>query len=36
MWVVFSSSGTASTSASLIPGQDMDGFLAVPVTITPK
>jgi hypothetical protein len=36
MWVVFSSSGTASSSASLIPGQDMDGFLTVPITITPK
>jgi len=38
MWVVFSSNSTASTSASItaLQGQNMDGFLAVPLTITPK
>ncbi|HEY1902770.1 MAG TPA: hypothetical protein VGG56_10085 [Terracidiphilus sp.] len=36
MWVVFSSDGDASTSASLtaLQGQDMDGFSAVPLTLT--
>lgn len=38
MWIVFSSDGTASTSASLVAlrGQNMDGFIAVPITITLK
>jgi hypothetical protein len=37
MWVVFSSDKTASTSASLtaLQGQNMDGFIAVPLTLTP-
>lgn len=36
MWVVFSSDGDASTSASLtaLQGQNMDGFSAVPLTLT--
>jgi hypothetical protein len=38
MWVVFSSDGTASSSASLVSlqGQNMDAFVAVPITLTLK
>jgi hypothetical protein len=37
MWVVFASDKDASTSASLtaLQGQDMDGFITVPLTLTP-
>jgi hypothetical protein len=37
MWVVFSSNGNASSSATLtaLQGQNMDGFIALPLTVTP-
>ena len=36
LWIVFSSDGTASTSANLVSlrGKDMDSFSAVPITLT--
>jgi hypothetical protein len=38
MWLVFSSDGNASGSATIstLQGKDMDGFLTLPLTITPK